>query len=134
MLKDIFYQSFKEDNTGIKYKFSININDDFIYDKKFLVPVEYIDNNYKYVDSLFDTDVDNPIYDKINNYNKKMYFLKSLYLETINNYIDMSDKEKEEYIKNYKKEQLINALLYAKKYGLKTIPFEMKLGTYFSFK
>jgi hypothetical protein len=124
MLKDIFYQSFKEDNTGIKYKFSININDDFIYDKKFLVPSEYIDNNYKYTDSLLNTDVDNPIYDKIKTYNKKMYFLKSLYLESINNYMEMNNKEKEEYIKNLKKEQLINALLYAKKYGFKTIPFE----------
>jgi hypothetical protein len=122
-LKEIFYKLYREDNTGIKFKFSKNIND-FNLDKKYLVPSEYIDNDYKYEDSLFDTDVDNPIYDKIKAYNKKMYFLKSLYLETINNYINMSDKEKEEYIKNLKKEQLINALLYAKKWDFKTIPFE----------
>ena len=122
-LKEIFYKLYREDNTGIKFKFSKNIND-FNYDKKYLIKSEYIDNDYKYEDSLFDTDVDNPIYDKIKAYNKKMYFLKSLYLETINNYIAMSDKDKEEYIKNLKKEQLINALLYAKKYGFKTIPFE----------
>jgi len=123
MLKELFYKLYKEDNTGIKLKFASNIND-FIYDKKYLIPSEYIDNDYEYVDSLFDTDVDNPIYDKIKAYNKKIYFLKSLYLETINNYVAMSDKEKEEYIKNLKKEQLINALLYAKKWGFKTIPFE----------
>jgi len=122
-LKEIFYKLFKEDNTGIKFKFAKNIND-FNFDKNKLVPSEYIDENYKYVDSLLDTDIDNPIYDKIKAYNKKMYFLKSLYLETINNYIDMNEKEKEKYIKNLKKEQLINALLYAKKWGFKTIPFE----------
>ena len=38
---------------------------------------EYIDENYKYVDSLLDTDIDNPIYDKIKAYNKKMYFNKN---------------------------------------------------------
>ena len=122
-LKEIFYKLFKEDNTGIKFKFASNIND-FNFNKNKLIPSEYIDENYKYEDSLFDTDVDNPIYDKIKAYNKKMYFLKSLYLETINNYVAMNDKEKEEYIKNLKKEQLINALLYAKKWGFKTIPFE----------
>ena len=122
-LKEIFYKLYNEDNTGIKLKFAKNINDNN-YDKKYLIPPEYIDENYKYVDSLFDTDIDNPIYDKIKAYNKKMYFLKSLYLETINNYVNMNDKEKEEYIKNLKKEQLINALLYAKKWGFKTIPFE----------
>lgn len=122
-LKEIFYKLYNEDNTGIKLKFAKNIND-FNYDKKYLIPPEYIDENYKYVDSLLDTDEDNPIYDKIKAYNKKMYFLKSLYLETINNYVNMNDKEKEEYIKNLKKEQLINAILYAKKWGFKTIPFE----------
>ena len=122
-LKEIFYKLYNEDNTGIKFKFSKNIND-FNYDKNLLIKSEYIDENYKYVDSLLDTDVDNPIYDKIKAYNKKMYFLKSLYLETINNYINMNDEEKEKYIKNLKKEQLINALLYAKKWGFKTIPFE----------
>ena len=122
-LKEIFYKLYREDNTGIKFKFAKNIND-FNYDKKYLIPSEYIDNDYKYEDLLFDTDVDNPIYDKIKAYNKKMYFLKSLYLETINNYVDMNDEEKEKYIKNLKKEQLINAILYAKKWGFKTIPFE----------
>jgi 23S rRNA U2552 (ribose-2'-O)-methylase RlmE/FtsJ len=123
MLKEIFYQSYKEDNTGIKIKFAKNIND-FNFNKNKIIKSKYIDENYKYVDSLLDTDIDNPIYDKIKAYNKKIYFLKSLYLETINNYVDMNDKEKEIYIKNLKKEQLINALLYAKKWGFKTIPFE----------
>ena len=122
-LKEIFYKLYSEDNTGIKFKFAKNIND-FNYDKKYLIKSEYIDNDYKYVDSLFNTDEDNPIYDKIKAYNKKIYFLKSLYLETINNYVDMNDEEKEKYIKNLKKEQLINAILYAKKWGFKTIPFE----------
>jgi len=122
-LKEIFYKLFSEDNTGIKFKFASNIND-YNFNKNKLIPSEYIDKNYKYVDSLLDVDIDNPIYDKIKTYNKKIYFLKTLYLETINNYIAMSDKEKEEYIKNLKKEQLINALLYAKKWGFKTIPFE----------
>jgi hypothetical protein len=122
-LKEIFYKLYNEDNTGIEFKFGRNIND-FNYDKKYLIPQEYINNNYKYVDSLLDTDVDNPIYDKIKAYNKKIYFLKSLYLETINNYVNMNEKDKEEYIKNLKKEQLINALFYAKKWGFKTIPFE----------
>jgi len=121
-LKEIFYKLYSEDNTGIKLIFSKNIND-FNF-KNYPIQSKYIDENYKYVDSLLDTDINNPIYDKIKAYNKKMYFLKSLYLETINNYIDMNDKEKEEYIKNLKKEQIINALFYAKKWGFKTIPFE----------
>jgi len=122
-LKEIFYKLFSEDNTGIKLKFAKNIND-FNFNKNKLIPSEYIDENYKYVDSLLDTDIDNPIYDKIKAYNKKIYFLKTLYLETINNYVAMNEKDKEEYIKNLKKEQLINALFYAKKWGFKTIPFE----------
>ena len=122
-LKKIFYELYKEDNTAIKFKFDKSIND-LIFNKKYLVPQEYIDENYKYVDSLLDTDIDNPIYDKIKAYNKKMYFLKSIFLESIKNYINMNDKDKEEYIKNLKKEQLINALFYAKKWRFKTIPFE----------
>jgi len=122
-LKEIFYKLYKVDNTGIKLKFARNIND-FNYDKKYLIPSKYIDENYKYVDSLLDTDIDNPIYDKIKAYNKKIYFLKSLYMQNINNYVNMNENEKKEYIKNLKKEQLINALFYAKKWGFKTIPFE----------
>jgi hypothetical protein len=122
-LKEIFYKLFKEDNTGIKFKFANNINN-FNFNKNKLIPHQYIDNNYKYIDSLLDTDIDNPIYDKIKAYNKNIYFLKTLYLESINNYIDMNEKDKEEYLKNLKKEQLINALFYAKKWGFKTIPFE----------
>ena len=123
MLKEIFYKLYKEDNTGIKFKFAKNIND-YNFNRNKLIKSEYIDNDYKYVDSLLDTDINNPIYDKIKNYNKKIYFLKSLYLETINNYVDMTDKEKEIYITNLKKEQLINSLFYAQKWEFKTIPFK----------
>ena len=97
-----------------------NINSNTIIDKK------YIDDNKKYIVSLLQYNLTNPIYDKIKKFNKYIYFIKMLHLELMNNYTNSSEEKKEKILKKQRRNQIINGLLYAKKWGFNTIPIDFK--------
>ena len=87
------------------------------------IPNKYIDNTKNHITSLLDYKLDNPIYDLIKQHNEYVYFIKNNHMKMMINYMEMKDIDKDKFLIKYKKEQIMNAILYAKKWDFKTIQF-----------
>lgn len=90
------------------------------------IPDKYIDNTKEHIVGLINYKLDDPIYDKIRQHNEYVYFIKNNHLKMLISYMEMDNDAKEKFLIKYKEEQIMNALLYAKKWDFKTVQFDIK--------
>jgi 23S rRNA U2552 (ribose-2'-O)-methylase RlmE/FtsJ len=115
----------KNNITLVRTKFPQKILDTIPIYKNEKIDDKYIDDNQEFI-KLLDYDIDDAIYTKIKKYNEYIYFIKLNHIQAIYDYTQMSETTQERQLKKQKRVQIITGLLYAKKWGFKTIPISHK--------
>jgi hypothetical protein len=82
--------------------------------------------NYKYIDSFLDLDSSDSRYDFIREFNEKRYYDSNQYVENMIKLKLMSEKERKEYLKEYKKTQYIRSILWAKEFDMDVVSYYEK--------
>jgi hypothetical protein len=107
LLKDIFLKMFQEDSSGIKFK---------------------EENPLKYVESFYEIEkIGKGNYDFINKFHydfflKRINFLdKCIYAKE--SLVSLNNKETNELLETYRKEQIISSIIWAKKFHINYFPF-----------
>lgn len=127
-LKKIFNELFEYDKTATIY----NIVDKSVrkkyklYRYKFETPL-IKDFNYKYINGFLNIPSNSPEYKFIYDFNTRVYLDKISFIEKVTNLKESSPEIQEELKKEYKEQQLIESVLWAKEFDLDTwIPVNKK--------
>jgi hypothetical protein len=119
----------KNNKSLVRTKFPKSIIEEAMFYKikynDYKIDDKYIDDNQEFI-KLLDYDIDDAIYTKIKKYNEYIYFIKLNHMQAIYDYTQMSKEKQERQLKKQKRVQIITGLLYAKKWGFKTIPISHK--------
>lgn len=126
-LYKIFQELIKYDPTGIRFNLKNKKNrEKYKYTKELTNENEKFD--YKYINGFLDLDSKNSQYDFIRKFNEKRYWEQIQFVEKLIELKEMGDDTSEQKAKiaEYRKEQLISSILWAKEFDMKVVPFVEK--------
>ena len=93
--------------------------------EKYLITREVVPGvKYKYIDSLLDIKSDDSRYDPIRRYNEQLYFNQVIFMRKLIQLKESGADRQKELLEQYRKGQIVESTLWARKYDLEHLDFE----------
>lgn len=119
---NISRELYKHDPTG----FDIDVNPE-IRKKYDMIEIPLKPNHqYNYISQFINIPSENSAYDFIREFNEKTYIKKLKFITRLLDLLSKDEETQQKILSDYKKEQLINSVLWAKKFDFDIYPYEDK--------